>query len=195
MMLLGGFLHWVRLLYPVYVVLVNASIAGSRVQQLWSLRSGTQELLDDNVSVEESVAVERRKGRPKGSKKNISYIDQIRWSLEVVSDVDSFGAAPDSDSDREVEVADDVEAAAAGADLSEDGEDSLGITADGMFDWLVFGEDPNDTSAQPVVGDDSNETVAVEKEPVPHNPNLVGLHWVVGSMNHHMIRWMNNPHC
>jgi hypothetical protein len=48
------------------VVLVNASIAGSQVQQLWSLRSGTQELLDDYVSVEDSVAVERRKGRPKG---------------------------------------------------------------------------------------------------------------------------------
>jgi hypothetical protein len=169
------------------VVLVNASIAGSRVQQLRSSRSGTQALLDDNVTVEESVTVERQRGRPKGSKKNRSFMDQIRRSLEMGSDVDSFGAAPDSDSDREVEVADnvevadDVEAAAAGADLSEDGEDSLGIPADDMFDWLVFGEDPNDTSAQPVVGDDSNEMVAVEKEPEPHNPNLVGLHWVVGS--------------
>ena len=72
-------------------------------------------------------------------------MDQIRRSLEMGSDVDSFGAAPDSDSDREVEVADnvevadDVEAAAAGAELSEDDDDSLGIKADDMFDWLVFG--------------------------------------------------------
>jgi hypothetical protein len=44
------------------VVLVYASIAGSRVQQLRSVRSGTQELLDVYVSIEESVAVERRKG-------------------------------------------------------------------------------------------------------------------------------------
>jgi hypothetical protein len=99
------------------------------------------------VSVEESVAVGRPKVRPKGSKNNISYINKIHRSLEVVSDVDSFGAAPERDSDREVEVADNVEvaddveaaAAGAGAELSEDDDDSLGIKADDMFDWLVFG--------------------------------------------------------
>jgi hypothetical protein len=45
-------------------------------------------------------------------------MDKICQSLEVVSDVDSYGAAPESDSYREAEVTADFEAAEAA--LSED---------------------------------------------------------------------------
>jgi hypothetical protein len=62
------------------VVLVNATIAGSQVQQFQSLQSGTQELLDDFVSVRESIAVGRPKCQPKGSK-NSSLMNKIRQSL------------------------------------------------------------------------------------------------------------------
>jgi hypothetical protein len=100
------------------VVLVNASIAGSRVIQIWLFRSGIQELLDDFVSVDKSIAVSTQKGWPKGPKN--SYLEKIHESLEVLSDVDSYGVAPESDSDSEVEVTTNSEVAAA---LSED-EDS-----------------------------------------------------------------------
>ncbi len=41
---------------------VNASIGGSRVQQIWLFRSST-------LPIKKSVAVARQNGRPKGSKK------------------------------------------------------------------------------------------------------------------------------
>jgi hypothetical protein len=73
-----------------------------------------------------------------------------------VSDVDCYGAAPESDSDREVEVTTDCEAAAA---PSEDDamidnfndDDFSAQEMDNMFDWLIFGEDPNDMLAEAVL--------------------------------------------
>ncbi len=84
----------------------------------------------------------------------------------MVSNVDSYGAAPESDSEREVELTDDFEAAA--AELSEDGatidnfndDDSSEKEMDDMFDWLVFGEDPNDMLAEAVLGEDPNGMLA-----------------------------------
>jgi hypothetical protein len=55
-----------------------------------------------------------------------------------------------------------------------------------MFDWLVFGEDPNDTLAEVVLGKDPNEMF--QEELVVRDPSFVGLHWAVGSP-------INQPPC
>jgi hypothetical protein len=75
----------------------------------------------------------------------------------------------ESDSDSEVEVTTDHEAAVNEAALSEadatnkdsNYEDSSASEMDDMFDWLVIGEDPNDM---------------VEEEPVIFDTSFVWLH-------------------
>jgi hypothetical protein len=140
------------------VVLVNASIAGSRVQQLRSLRTGTQDL-DDFMSFDNYTIRTRPQGRSRPKDTNVSsHLDKIHQSLEVVSDVDSYGEAPDSDSDDNEEGTDIVdspdnalltEATQEDNGVNEDDDtieedDSISSKGDDVFDWLVFGEDPND---------------------------------------------------
>jgi hypothetical protein len=94
----------------------------------------------------------------------------------VLSDIDSYGAPPESDSDSEVEVIADHEAALSEDDaMNKDSndEDFSAFEMDDVFKWLVFGEDPNDM---------------VEEEPVICDASFVGLYWEVGST-------INQPPC
>ncbi len=62
----------------------------------------------------------------RGKKVNLKGLDEIHYSFEVLSDVDSYGVASESDSDSEVEVTADHEAALSEVSSASEMDDMLG---------------------------------------------------------------------
>ncbi len=151
------------------LVLVNATIAGNRIQRLRSRAISNTDSTDHSCNRDnESTVVRRRRGRRKGWSKT-SYMNRIRESLEDVSDVDSYGAAPESGTESgedEEEMKDEAPLEDGKSYSDNTDEDSATTTPDGLIDWLVFGKDANDMQ---------------EESQLDADPIFSGLQWELGS--------------